>query len=73
MSKQLELLFENEAGRQVTISLDNPLEPVDSAAIFDAMTGIVEGNALSSSGGDVIAIRGARLVERHVEDIDLPL
>jgi len=73
VSKQLELLFENETGRQVTISLDNPLEPVDSDAIIEAMTAIVEGNVLFSSGGDVVAIRGARLVERNVEDIELPL
>lgn len=72
MGKQLELLFENEAERQVTVSIDAPIEPVDANAVKNAMEQVIATNALTSSGGDVVGIRGARIVERHVEIIELP-
>ncbi|MEB1808879.1 MAG: DUF2922 domain-containing protein, partial [Bacillaceae bacterium] len=37
MTKKLELVFENELAKNVTISLDNPVYPVDPAAISAAM------------------------------------
>lgn len=72
MNKKLELLFENEEGRQVTVSLDDPIEPIDPELVKDAMQTIINGNTLISSGGDIISIRGARLVEHYVETIELP-
>lgn len=72
MSKTLELLFENEEGRQVTVALDDPIEPVDANAVANSMTAIINGNTLISSGGDIVSIRGARVVERYVNVIELP-
>lgn len=72
MSKKLELLFDNTEGRLVTIALDDPIEPVDGNAVQTAMATIINEAALTSSGGDVVAIRGARLVERTVTEIALP-
>ncbi len=72
MSKTLELLFENEEGRQVTVSVDQPIEPVDADAVASSMQSIVNGNSLISSGGDIVSIRGARVVERYVNVIELP-
>lgn len=72
MSKTLELLFENEEGRQVTVSVDQPIEPVDAAAVANSMAVILNGNTLLSSGGDLVAIRGARVVERNINVIELP-
>ncbi|KGA96811.1 hypothetical protein AJ85_20965 [Alkalihalobacillus alcalophilus ATCC 27647 = CGMCC 1.3604] len=73
MSKKLELLFENEAERQVTVSVDNPTEPVNPEAIYEAMLEMISTNVLTSTGGDITAIRGARLVDRQVETIELPI
>ncbi|MFC4386560.1 DUF2922 domain-containing protein [Gracilibacillus marinus] len=69
--KVLELKFENEEGKVVTVSLDSPVEPVDVVAINAAMDTIIAQNAFFSSGGDLVAIKSARLVERNVEDIEL--
>ncbi|WP_017728275.1 DUF2922 domain-containing protein [Halalkalibacterium ligniniphilum] len=72
MSKQLELLFENEDGRQVTISLESPIEPVDPIAVKNVMDNMLSTNAFTTAGGDFVSIRGARIVERNVEEIELP-
>ncbi|WP_413380211.1 DUF2922 domain-containing protein [Alkalihalobacillus sp. 1P02AB] len=73
MSKKLELLFENETEKQVTVSVDYPTEPVNPEAIYEAMLEMISANVLTSNGGDITAIRGARLVDRQVETIELPI
>ncbi|WP_130860482.1 DUF2922 domain-containing protein [Gracilibacillus phocaeensis] len=69
--KKLELKFENEEGKTTTISLDQPVEPVDESAVSAAMDTIIAENAIFSSGGDLIAKKSARVVERNVEEIDI--
>ncbi|GAB4073140.1 DUF2922 domain-containing protein [Barrientosiimonas marina] len=69
--KKLELKFYNEDDRTVTYSLEKPVEPADPQAIKAAMEEIIAQNAFTSSGGDVVAIKQARIVERNVEDIKL--
>jgi len=71
MAKQLQLQFENYDGKTVTYSLDNPVEPVDSEAVNAAMDEIIEQDVFTSSGGDLVGKRNARLVERTVEDIEI--
>nr|WP_221437333.1 DUF2922 domain-containing protein [Gracilibacillus halotolerans] len=71
MVKTLELRFENEEGKNVTISLDNPVEPVDPAEINAAMDEIIAQNAFDSSGGELVAKKDARVVERNVTVIEL--
>lgn len=69
--RKLELKFTNQVGKVVTYSLDQPIEPVDTNAINEAMDTIISENAFTSSGGDLIAKHSARIVERTVEDIEL--
>ncbi|WP_174615041.1 DUF2922 domain-containing protein [Virgibacillus ihumii] len=69
--KKLELKFLNADGKTVTYSLDKPVEPVDPAAVKAAMDEIIAQNAFSSSGGDLLSIKSARVVERNVVDIEL--
>lgn len=71
MSKRLELLFHNAAGGNVTIGLDNPIEPVDPVAVSNAMDTIIAQSALTTVNGDIVAKRGARVVERTVETIEM--
>ncbi|MDE5413988.1 DUF2922 domain-containing protein [Alkalihalobacterium chitinilyticum] len=70
MTKKLELVFENELAKNVTISLDNPIYPVDPAAISAAMDEIIVQNAFTSSGGNLVAKKSARVVDRTVETIE---
>ncbi|MDL4843095.1 DUF2922 domain-containing protein [Aquibacillus rhizosphaerae] len=69
--KTLELKFLNEEEKIVTLSLDNPVEPADSAAIEQAMDEIIAQNAFFSSGGDLVSKKSARIVERNVFDIEV--
>ncbi|GLO66802.1 MULTISPECIES: DUF2922 domain-containing protein [Oceanobacillus] len=69
--RRLELKFTNQLGRVVTYSLDQPIEPVDTNAINEAMDTIISENAFTSSGGDLLEKHSARIVERTVEDIEL--
>ncbi len=71
MAKRLELQFLNEENKTVTIALEAPIEPVDPALVNQAMDEIIAQNAFISSGGDLVAKKGARLVERNVEEIEL--
>ncbi|MFD2131561.1 DUF2922 domain-containing protein [Pseudogracilibacillus auburnensis] len=69
--KKLELLFENEEGKTVTYSLDSPVDPADEVAINTAMDEIIAQNVFDSTGGNIVAKKGARIVERVVTDIDI--
>lgn len=69
--KTLELKFENADGKIVTYSLEKPIEPVDPAAVTAAMDTIIAENAFTTSGGNLVAKKSARVVERNVEDIEL--
>lgn len=69
--KKLELFFENEEGKTVKYTLDEPKEPADPTTIQAAMDEIIEQNAFYSSGGDLIAKKSARIVETNIEEIDI--
>lgn len=71
--KRLELKFTNFDGKTVTYSLDQPVEPVDTEAVNAAMDEIIAQNAFTSTGGDIVAKKSARVVDRTVEEIDLGL
>ncbi|OLO39006.1 hypothetical protein BTR23_10725 [Alkalihalophilus pseudofirmus] len=70
MTKRLELVFENEQAKTVTLSLDNPVYPVDPVAIATAMDEIIAQNAFTSAGGNLVAKKSARVVDRTVEVIE---
>ena len=69
--KTLELKFENADGKIVTYSLEKPIEPVDPVAVAAAMDTIIAENAFTSSGGNLVAKKSARVVERNVEDVEI--
>lgn len=69
--KKLELIFENEDGKTVTYSLDNPIDPADVVAVEAAMDEIIAQDIFSTSGGNIVAKKGARIVERTVTEIEI--
>jgi hypothetical protein len=71
VAKTIELLFENAGGKVVRYTLDNPVDPFDATAVNQAMDTIITQNAFSTSGGDLVKKKGARIVERNVTDIPL--
>ncbi|NGP44829.1 DUF2922 domain-containing protein [Bacillaceae bacterium SIJ1] len=73
MSKQLELKFVNSIGTTNTISIDQPIDPVDSAEIQETMTWFVDNDIFQTSGGRFVSLKEARIVERNVQSIPLDL
>ncbi|KRF51233.1 DUF2922 domain-containing protein [Peribacillus butanolivorans] len=71
MARVLEMIFVTEEGKSATIAVENPKEPVDANTVKSAMEQMIAGNAFVSSSGDFVSIKGARLVERNVEDVEL--
>ncbi len=71
MAKKIELIFKNEIGRNVTISLDDPIEPVDPSKVSIVMDLVLAEQAFVSNGGFLVSKVGARVVERNVEPIQM--
>ncbi|APH03522.1 DUF2922 domain-containing protein [Bacillus weihaiensis] len=71
MAKTLELLFLNAEGKTAKINIESPIEPVDQAALVAAMDTIITNNVFTTTGGDFVAKKSARIVERNVTDIKL--
>lgn len=71
--KRIELLFKNEEGNNVTISLDDPIEPVNPDTVGKVMDEIIAQNVFSSSGGDLVSKHAARVVERNVTEIEIEM
>ncbi len=69
--KVLELFFENMEGKTVKYTLEKPVEPTDVEAIEAAMDEVIAQNAFTSSGGDLISKKSARVVETSIDDIEL--
>ncbi|HEO8418373.1 DUF2922 domain-containing protein [Niallia sp. FSL W8-0635] len=70
MAKTLELTFETSNGKSTKISLESPIEPVNSEQVLTVMQSIISANALTSTNGDLVAVKGIRLVERNVTDYE---
>ena len=71
MNKTLELQFLTEGGTTSSLSIDSPKEPVNPAEIKAAMESIIAQNTFVTPTGALVAIKGARVVARDVEEIDL--
>lgn len=71
MAKALEMIFVTGEGKSATISIDHPKEPVDVNQVKQAMEQIIAQNVFITSSGDFTSIKGARLVERNVEDVEI--
>ncbi|MFT8318032.1 MAG: DUF2922 domain-containing protein [Sporolactobacillus sp.] len=71
--KKLNLVFQNEAGKSVTLSLNDPVEPVNPAAVKDAMNEVIARNVFTSTGGALTKIKSARISDNSATAIELGL
>lgn len=69
MTNTLQMLFINEEGRTVTLSLPDPLNTLTGVQVSAVMDMIVLKNAIVSTGGALVGTSGARVVSRGVETI----
>lgn len=71
MNSKLELIFKNQQDRKTRISIDEPRADLTATDIQTAMNSIIAENIFDSSGGDLIAISGARIVTTDVQDFEV--
>ncbi|CAM3924175.1 DUF2922 domain-containing protein [Mesobacillus zeae] len=71
MTKVLELQFGTDLGKSAKLTVDNPKEPIDPAAVKLAMEQIIASNAFLMKSGTLVAIGEARVVERNVTEYKL--
>lgn len=71
MAKTLELQFVTELGKASRISLDNPKEPVDPAAVKQSMDQIIAADVFSTPNGKLVSSSGVRVIERNVTKYEL--
>lgn len=71
MAKTLELQFVTDLGKTTKLTVDNPKEPIDPAAVKLAMEQIIASNAFQSNNGTLVSVSSARVVERNVTEYEL--
>ncbi len=68
-TKTLRMVFRNEAGKNVTISMDNPKNDVTTAEIEAAMDLVIARNIFTSSGGDLVSKQDIRIIDTTTNDL----
>jgi hypothetical protein len=71
MAKTLELQFATESGKTLRLSLDNPKEPIDQAAVKQSMEQIIASGVFYSVNGNLVSVQGARVIDRNVTDYEI--
>lgn len=66
---RLEMIFQNQEGRRVTLSVQDPKEDLTPEEVQGAMELVVDKNVFDSTGGSLVRLQSARLVTRGVEEL----
>lgn len=70
-NSRLEMIFKNQLDKKTTISIDNPRDDLTDMEVSTAMNEVILKNIFNSSGGDLVAIAGARIVTTDVQELNL--
>ncbi|TYR73485.1 DUF2922 domain-containing protein [Rossellomorea vietnamensis] len=71
MAKALELQFITQLGKTARVSIDAPIEPVDTDKVKQVMDTLIATNVIQSSSGPLVAAEGARVIERNVTEYEV--
>lgn len=69
MSRILQLIFQNDEGRTVTISLADARDNLEAAEVEMVMNSIFQRNLFTTTGGNLTAPVRAQVVSRDVETL----
>lgn len=65
----LRMVFRNQAGGNVTISLDNPRDNLTAAEVEAAMDLVIARNIFTSPGGDLVSKQDIRIIDSTTNDL----
>ncbi|MBZ5201405.1 DUF2922 domain-containing protein [Planomicrobium chinense] len=71
MAKTLELIFATAAGKEVTLSVEEPRENVTPLELQAGMQTIIAQNIFEVEGSHFATAKGARIVERNVVEYEV--
>lgn len=71
MAKTLELQFLTDTGKVARITLDNPKEPINQAAVKQSMDQIIAANIFNTVNGNLVSAQSASVIERNVTDYEI--
>jgi|LSQX01.3.fsa_nt_gb hypothetical protein len=71
MAQTLQMVFANQEGRNVTISVNEPNDGITGEEVRSVMDTIIDKSIFSTTGGDMVAVSAARLVSREVTELDI--
>ncbi|TDT62409.1 DUF2922 domain-containing protein [Fonticella tunisiensis] len=69
MAKTLQLVFQNQAGKNVTINIPEVRDGLTSEEIKNLMQLIITKNIFESTGGDLVALMEANIISRDVQEV----
>ena len=71
MASTLQMTFTNEANKKVSLTINDPRVDLTEVEVKNAMNEVIAQNVFTSSFGDLVAISGARIIDREVTELDL--
>ena len=71
MTKVLELKFDTENGKTMTLTVNEPKESLTAAEVEAVMQTIIASNVFHNNGSSLVAINQARIVDRTVSEFEL--
>ncbi|MFF2177691.1 DUF2922 domain-containing protein [Lysinibacillus sp. NPDC058147] len=71
MTQVLELQFETATGKTTTIAIDAPKPKVTTEEIQQVMQTIIAKNVFDGQAGALVAMSGARIIDRQVTEFEL--
>ncbi len=64
MTKTLEMVFRNQAGKEVVLSIADPKDNLTKAQVAPVMQDIIAKNVFTTKGGDLVQAVDARIRTR---------
>jgi hypothetical protein len=71
MATTLQMVFQNQIGKNVSISVPEVKEDITDNEIKALMQLILSKNVFETTGGDLVALMSANLITREVEEIEV--
>ncbi|WIF96121.1 DUF2922 domain-containing protein [Caminicella sporogenes] len=69
MTSKLEMIFLNQSDKKSKIVVDSPKSDITEHEIKTVMQMIIDKNIFNTTGGDLVAINSARIIETDVINI----
>jgi len=69
--KTLAMIFRNQGGNTVRITVDDVKDGITGTEVKNAMNAIITMNIFDSRGGDLVSVEGAEIITRSVQELSV--